>query len=127
MTPNEKISALNEKMERDTGRFVTVKGIGQRLIGTAEDPDLPGYWFSFRSGTLLHVPVGKHAVCVLSQDADGATQIHGKLSIAHFRKVFGEDPLKELNASFVKEVRSVLLMYLAVLIIFGGGMLYLFR
>jgi hypothetical protein len=127
MTPHEKINELNEKMEHDTGRFGTVKGIGQRLIGTVADSNLPGYWFSFRSGTLFHVPVGKHAVCVLSQDANGATQIHGKLSAAHFREIFGEDKMKELNASFAKEVRFALLMYLVVIVIFWGGMLYLFR
>jgi hypothetical protein len=126
MNQREKIDALNATLQQDSGRFVTIKGIGHRLVGMVTDPDLSGYWFGYRCGALFHVPVSKHGICLLSAGEKGATNVHGKLSKSDFLQIFGKDKLNELDKAFSKSVLSILAFYVIIFGILGLLGFYLF-
>ncbi|MGJ8609896.1 MAG: hypothetical protein ACSHWY_02305 [Octadecabacter sp.] len=124
---NEIIEALNAKLKPDSGKFLTVKGVGHRLVAQTSFPDLPGYSFGYRSFSLFHIPMSKSIICLLSSNEGGGTNVHGWLSKDEFLEIFGAPHLAEMNKSFAKEVKSVLIISLVVAAILGGLLLLLFR
>lgn len=120
MTTSDKVAALNAVLEQDSGKFFMISGFGHRLSGQATDTALPGHWFAYRALTLLGVPVGKHSVCVLTNNDKGRPAVVGRLPESDFGRIFGTEKLGELRASFTKDILSTVALMLGVLAVIGA-------